>query len=177
LGPQATRGAAELGDGWIPVLAARDQLHAWAASLQEVRAGAGQDGPSFTVAAGPVAAADDDASAARDIAASCVAWYLSAMGGVYARSLAAQGYADDVAAVIAANPRPSPRRGIIPAEAGAVLDQLAACGTAADVREQVARWDHAADVVTILLPPAMPWPAIEATLRAAAPAHVRSSSG
>ena len=30
-------------------------------------------------------------------------------------------------------------------------------------------WDQAADVVTILLPPGMSWPSIEATLLAAAP--------
>ncbi|HEX7994321.1 MAG TPA: hypothetical protein VF506_10390 [Streptosporangiaceae bacterium] len=96
------------------------------------------------------------------------------MGGVYATSLAAHGYADEVAAVIAANPRPSPRRGIVPPEAGAVLDQLAAFGTGTDVREQVERWDEAADIVTVLLPPGMPWPAIEATLRAVAPANIEA---
>jgi hypothetical protein len=50
-----------------------------------------------------------------------------------------------------------------------VLDQLAACGTCDQVREQLQPWDRAADVVTILLPPGIPWPTIEATLRAAAP--------
>ncbi len=173
LGPQATQVAAELGDGWIPALVARDRLPAWAASLRLTRAAAAPGAGAFTVAAGPVTAAAEDAAEARDIAASCVAWYLSAMGGVYARSVAAQGYAADVAAVIAANPRPSPRRGTIPPEARAVLDQLAACGTGAEVREQVGRWDDAADVVTILLAPGMPWSSIDATLRAAAPAKVR----
>src|SRR5438876_6858592 len=38
-------------------------------------------------------------------------------------------YAAEVSAIIAANPRPSPRRGTIPPEARVVLDQLAACGT------------------------------------------------
>ena len=175
LGPRATQVAAELGDGWIPALVARDRLPAWAARLRVTRAAAAPRAADFTVSAGPIAAAADDPAAAREIAASCVAWYLSAMGGVYARSLAAHGYPADVAAVIAANPRPSPRRGIIPPEAGAVLDQLAACGTGADVREQVARWDDAADVVTILLPPGLPWSGVEATLRAAAPAKVPSA--
>jgi len=59
-----------------------------------------------------------------------------------------------------------------------VLDQLAACGTSDQVREQLESWDGAADIVTIMLPPGMPWPAIEATLRAAAPgvANDRSRS-
>jgi hypothetical protein len=95
---------------------------------------------------------------------------------LYARSLAAQGHPDDVAAVIAANPRPSPRCATIPPQARAVLDQLAACGTGAEVREQVGRWDHAVDVVTILLPPDMPWSSVEATLRAAAPGQEAEDS-
>jgi alkanesulfonate monooxygenase SsuD/methylene tetrahydromethanopterin reductase-like flavin-dependent oxidoreductase (luciferase family) len=174
LGPQATQVAAELGDGWIPALVARDRLPAWADRLRQARSAAAPGAGPFTVAAGPITAAAGDAAAARDIAASCVAWYLSAMGGVYAKSVAAQGYPAEVAAVIAANPRPSPRRGAIPQEARAVLDQLAACGTGAEVREQVERWDDAADVVTILLPPGMPWSGVEATLRAAAPARARA---
>jgi alkanesulfonate monooxygenase SsuD/methylene tetrahydromethanopterin reductase-like flavin-dependent oxidoreductase (luciferase family) len=91
------------------------------------------------------------------------------MGDIYARSMAGQGYAAEVSAVIAANPRPSPRRGIVPAEAQIVLDQLAACGTPGQVRDQLEPWEHAADIVTILLPPGMPWGTVEATLRAAAP--------
>ena len=90
------------------------------------------------------------------------------MGEVYARSLSGQGYAAEVQAIIAANPRPSPR-GTIPPSAQVILDQLAAYGTFDQVREQLQPWDHAADIVTILLPPGMPWPNIEATLLAAAP--------
>lgn len=91
------------------------------------------------------------------------------MGDSYARSVSGQGYAGEVQAIIAANPRPSPRRGIVPPGAQAVLDQLAACGTHDQVREQLRHRDHAADIVTILLPPGMPWHNIEATLHAAAP--------
>jgi alkanesulfonate monooxygenase SsuD/methylene tetrahydromethanopterin reductase-like flavin-dependent oxidoreductase (luciferase family) len=121
------------------------------------------------VAAGPITVADDDPGAAREMAATCTAWYLSAMGDVYARSLAGQGYAAEVSAVIAANPRPSPRRGTVPAEAQIVLEQLAAYGTPGQVRDQLEPWDRAADIATILLPPGLPWSAVEATLRAAAP--------
>src|SRR5438876_2515639 len=78
-------------------------------------------------------------------------------------------YAAEVSAIIAANPRPSPRRGTIASEARVVLDQLAACGTPGQVREQLEPWDHTADIVTLLLPPGMPWGTVEATLRAAAP--------
>jgi alkanesulfonate monooxygenase SsuD/methylene tetrahydromethanopterin reductase-like flavin-dependent oxidoreductase (luciferase family)/signal transduction histidine kinase len=169
LGQHTTRVAAELGDGWIPALVARDRLRAWAAQLNAQREGAAPHARPLTVAAGPIAAADENADVARDIAASCTAWYLSAMGEVYARSLSGQGYADQVQAIISANPRPSPRRATIPPGAQIVLDQLAACGTRGQVRQQLQLWDQAADIVVILLPPGMPWPTIEATLLAAAP--------
>jgi hypothetical protein len=91
------------------------------------------------------------------------------MGEVYARSVSGQGFAAQVQAIIAANPHPSPRRGTVPSGAQVVLDQLAACGTGDQVREQLQPWDRAADIVTILLPPDMPWHNIEATLQAAAP--------
>jgi len=169
LGQHTTRVAAELGDGWIPALVARDRLPAWAARLGRLRETAAPRAQPLTVAAGPITAAGEDASAARDIVATCTAWYLSAMGEVYARSMSGQGYAAQVRAIIAANPRPSPRRGTVPPDAQIVLDQLAAYGTRGQVREQLRSWDQAADIVTILLPPGMPWPNIEATLRAAAP--------
>jgi len=91
------------------------------------------------------------------------------MGEVYARSVSGQGYAAQVQAIIAANPRPSPRHATVPPGAQVVLDQLAAHGNCDQVREQLQPWDRAADIVTILLPPGMPWHTIEATLQAAAP--------
>jgi alkanesulfonate monooxygenase SsuD/methylene tetrahydromethanopterin reductase-like flavin-dependent oxidoreductase (luciferase family) len=169
LGPHTTRVAAELGDGWIPALVARDRLPGWAAELKRLRDAAAPHARPLTIAAGPITAADQNAAAARDIAAACTAWYLSAMGQVYARSLSSQGYATEVQAIIAANPRPSPRHGNIPPSAQIVLDQLAAYGTCDQVRAQLQRWDHAADIVPIILPPGLPWPSIEATLQAAAP--------
>jgi alkanesulfonate monooxygenase SsuD/methylene tetrahydromethanopterin reductase-like flavin-dependent oxidoreductase (luciferase family) len=169
LGKHTIRVVAELGDGWIPALVARERLPGWAAELRRLREVAAPHARPLTVAAGPVTAVDDDADAARTIAADCIAWYLSAMGEVYARSVSGQGYADQVQAIIAANPRPSPRHGTIPFDAQSVVDQLTASGTGAQVREQLQPWERAADIVTILLPPGMPWHNIEATLRAAAP--------
>ena len=113
--------------------------------------------------------ADEDAGAARQVAASCTAWYLCAMGDVYARFVTEQGYGPAVQAVLAANPRPSPQHGVVPAEAQVVLDQLTAHGTPGQVRDQLEPWDAAVDVVMVGLPPGLPWDAIEATLRAVAP--------
>jgi hypothetical protein len=153
----------------FPALVARDRLAGWAAQLRQLREATALYARPLTVAAGPLTAVDEDADTARGIAAGCTAWYLSAMGEVYARSVSGQGYAAQVQAIIAANPRPSPRRGAVPPGAQVVLDQLAAYGTCGQVREQLQSWEHAADIVTILLPPGMPWHNIETTLRAAAP--------
>jgi alkanesulfonate monooxygenase SsuD/methylene tetrahydromethanopterin reductase-like flavin-dependent oxidoreductase (luciferase family) len=169
LGEHTTRVAAELGDGWTPFLIARDSLSGWRDQLNRLREVTAPGAEPLTIATGPITVAGDDARQARDIAASCTAWYLTAMGDVYARSVSSQGYATEVKEIIAANPRPSPRRGIVPADAQAVLGQVAACGTRDQVREQLEPWDDAADIVSIVLPPGVPWPIIEATLQAAAP--------
>ena len=169
LGDHTTRVAAELGDGWLPAFVARDQLPAWTARLSQLREAATPGAPALTVVTGPIAAADENPQAARDIVATCVAWYLTAMGDVYRRSVSGQGYAAQVQAILAANPRPSPRHGTVPPDAEVILDQLTAHGTSAQVRQRLLSWDQAADIVTILLPPGLPWSSIEATLLAAAP--------
>jgi alkanesulfonate monooxygenase SsuD/methylene tetrahydromethanopterin reductase-like flavin-dependent oxidoreductase (luciferase family) len=169
LGDHATRVAAEVGDGWLPAFVTRDRLSSWAAELSRLRETAAPGAEALTVVSGPIAAVAEDEHAARDIVATCVAWYLGAMGDVYRRSVSAQGYAAEVRAILAANPRPSPRHGAVPPGAETVLGQLAAYGTSDQVSRQVTSWDRAADIVTILLPPGMSWPGIEATLLAAAP--------
>ena len=146
---------------------ALDRLAALVSQLEPPPPGVRRSRP-LTVAAGPLAVVDD-ANAARDIAASCIAWYACAMGDVYAQSLARQGFDAEVRAVRAANPRPSPRNGRIPAAAQRLLDQLAAGGSPEHVRAQLERWDGVADIVMVGLPPGLPWAALERTLRAAAP--------
>jgi alkanesulfonate monooxygenase SsuD/methylene tetrahydromethanopterin reductase-like flavin-dependent oxidoreductase (luciferase family) len=164
------RMAAELGDGWFPAMVAQDGLAAWVPRLDRLRDAAGRRAQAFTVAAGPLTVVDDDPGTARSIAASCVAWYVCAMGDVYARSLSAQGYGDEVRAILAANPRPSPQRGVVPEEAKVVLDQLSAHGTPGQVRDRLESWDREVDVVMLGLPPGLSWQGIEATLRAGAAA-------
>jgi alkanesulfonate monooxygenase SsuD/methylene tetrahydromethanopterin reductase-like flavin-dependent oxidoreductase (luciferase family) len=177
LGHHTTRVAAELADGWMPALVARDKLPGWTAELNRVRENRAEPLLRLEVSAGPITAVDDNAEVAQATVASCIAWYLGAMGDVYRSSVSEQGYAAEVSAILAANPRPSPARGSIPAEGQAVLDQLGAYGTADQVRAQLQSWEQAADVVTVLLPPGLPWPAIEATLRAAAPGASPSLAG
>jgi alkanesulfonate monooxygenase SsuD/methylene tetrahydromethanopterin reductase-like flavin-dependent oxidoreductase (luciferase family) len=169
MGDRTVRVAAELAEGWFPVFAARDHIADRVPTLRKVREVAGLRTEPLTVVAGPVTVATDDAAVARRISASCIAWYLSAMGDVYARFVTGQGYGTAVQAILEANPHPRPEGGVVPAEAQVVLDQLTAHGTPSQVRDQLEGWDGAVDLAMIGLPPGLPWGAIEATLRAAAP--------
>jgi alkanesulfonate monooxygenase SsuD/methylene tetrahydromethanopterin reductase-like flavin-dependent oxidoreductase (luciferase family) len=166
MGEHTVRVAAELGDGWYPFLVTLDHVADHAATLRKQREARGTP---LTVVAGPATVASDDPAEARRVAASCLAWYLGAMGDVYARFVTEQGYGDAVQAILEANPRPRPDGGVVPEAAEPVLDQLAAHGIPGQVRDRLAAWDDAVDLTMIGLPPGLPWPTIEATLRAAAP--------
>jgi alkanesulfonate monooxygenase SsuD/methylene tetrahydromethanopterin reductase-like flavin-dependent oxidoreductase (luciferase family) len=168
MGERTVRVAAELADGWFPCFLARDHVTERASTLRKHREAAGRRDDPLTVVAGPMTVAGDE-DIARRIAASAIVWYLCAMGDVYARFVTEQGYGGAVQAIRSANPRPSPDSGTVPAEAEAVLDQLTAHGTPSQVSDQLERWDGAVDLTMIGLPPGLPWPLIDATLRAAAP--------
>jgi len=71
LGQHTIRVAAELGDGWIPALVARDGLPGWAAQLRGLRESAAPNARPLTVAAGPITAVDENADMARGIVAAC----------------------------------------------------------------------------------------------------------
>jgi alkanesulfonate monooxygenase SsuD/methylene tetrahydromethanopterin reductase-like flavin-dependent oxidoreductase (luciferase family) len=169
MGEHTARVAAQLADGWFPFLVTLDHVADRAATLRKQREAAGLRSTPLTVVAGPATVASDDPAEARRIAGNCLAWYLGAMGDVYARFVTEQGYGAAVQAILEANPRPHPGRGVVPDQAEAVLDQLAAHGTTGQVRDQLAAWDDAVDLTMIGLPPGLPWPTIESTLRAAAP--------
>ena len=169
MGGRTVRVAAELADGWFPLFVARDQVVDRAHTVRKDREEAGLRTEPLTVVAGPMTVAADDAAEARRISARCIAWYLSAMGDVYARFVTEQGYGDAVQAILEANPHPRPDGGVVPAEAQVVLDQFTASGTPSQVRDQLAWWNDAVDLAMIGLPPGLPWDTIETTLRAAAP--------
>lgn len=168
VGPRSVRVAAEIADGWCPAWVSRESLTSRAPAIAGFRASAGLRSAPLTVVAGPVAVAAESATEARTRAAGIVAWYMCAMGE-WPTLVAAQGYAAEVASVRAANPRPSPGRGVVPTDAAALLDAYTAHGTATDVRAQVAVWDDAADIVSVGLLPGLPWELLEATIRACAP--------
>jgi alkanesulfonate monooxygenase SsuD/methylene tetrahydromethanopterin reductase-like flavin-dependent oxidoreductase (luciferase family) len=156
-GEQTIRVTADLADGWYPLYLRRDRVRELGAAMSQRRAGT----RPITVAAGPFTIVDPDVTAARAAAAACTSVYLAAMGDIYPRVVADQGLAAEVDLVRSTN--------TIPGEAQILLDEFTAYGTAATVQEQLERWDAAVDVTMVGLPPGLPWPQIEATIRAAAP--------
>ena len=155
-GERTIRVAADLADGWYPLYLRRGRI-------RELTAGIAQRLPArpITVAAGPFTVVDPDVAAARATAAECTAAYLGAMGDIYPEVLARQGLAAEVGLVRATR--------TIPAEAQILLDEFTAYGTASAVREQLERWDAATGITMVGLPPGLPWPRLEATIRACAP--------
>jgi 5,10-methylenetetrahydromethanopterin reductase len=164
-GDRSVQVAADLADGWYPIYLRRERCREWAA---ELAGGRPADQP-LTVACGPFTVVDEDTATARAFAAACTARYLTAMGEHYPRLASAQGFSAEVELVRAENAGPAARRGIIPPEAEVLLEEFAAYGNAKQVGEQLDRWDETADITMIGLPPGLPWPTIEATLRAGAP--------
>jgi alkanesulfonate monooxygenase SsuD/methylene tetrahydromethanopterin reductase-like flavin-dependent oxidoreductase (luciferase family) len=154
-GERTVKVTADLADGWYPIYLRRDRIRELAAGI------AGQRTRPLTVAAGPFTVVDPDPEAARAVAAACTTAYLAAMGDIYPRLVASQGLAAEVELVRATR--------TIPAEAQVILDEFTAYGTEATVREQLEQWDEAVDITIVGLPPGLPWPQIEATVRAAAP--------
>ena len=161
-GERTLQVTADLADGWYPLFLRRDRVRELAAGMSERRAAT----RPLTVVAGPLTVVDPDVAAARAAAAACTATYLGAMGDIYPRVVADQGLAAEVDAVRSTN--------TVPDEARILLEEFTAHGTAAAVQEQLERWDAAVDVTMVGLPPGLPWPRIEATVRAAAP---RASGG
>jgi alkanesulfonate monooxygenase SsuD/methylene tetrahydromethanopterin reductase-like flavin-dependent oxidoreductase (luciferase family) len=168
-GERTIQVAAELADGWFPLYLRPDRCREMAAEIRRLRAAAGRPADPITVAAGPLTVVDPDIGAARTVAAGYTAFYLAAMGEMYPRLVSAQGLGEQVELVRAANPAAGREPGVVPDAAQILLDEFTAYGDAAGVRKQLQRWDSIVDVTMVGIPPAIPWPQIEATLRAAAP--------
>jgi len=156
-GERSIQTTVDLADGWNPIYLRRDRFGELVADIAKQRAAT----RPITVAAGPLTIVDPDVAAARAAAAACTATYLGAMGDIYPRLVAAQGLAAEVELVRASR--------TIPDEAQILLDEFTAYGTAATVQEQLEPWDATVDITMVGLPPGLPWPQIEATVRAGAP--------
>ena len=160
-GDLTTQVVAEAADGWYPLFLTLRSLQSRGDEIATAR---GENKP-VTVAAGPFVVAGHGA---RDIAASCLAWYVCAMGDGYAKLIADQGFGDAVEAVIAANPRPTPTNSTVPVSANDALAEFTVYGTPEEVRHNLEPWRAVTDMLIAVLPAGMPWENIEATLHAVA---------
>jgi len=149
LGDAMTRLAGELADAWAPFLYPWSQL---ATGVERLREGAARGGhperlPEIHPTVPAVVAGTD--ARAREGAAWFVAFYVTTMGTVYRESLTRQGYGPAVEAVLAAN---APKfRGVVPAEAEELLEQLIVYGTPREARRRLGRWHEAGGDFPVLL--------------------------
>lgn len=155
LGARTTAMAHAVADAWYPAVVPRDHFTRYeAAEGVEVVCG-----PLVAPATNP----DEAAWAARQI----VGWYLTGMGSLYGDFVAEQGWAEPIAALRAANPRPQLGALDWPAAADPLLEQLTV-GIGNDPAEALVAWDGLVDVVTVGIGPGSPADVLSA-IRAAAP--------
>ncbi len=165
LGPEAVRLCGEVADRWVPFLLPLSGMKAAIATLEE---GAGGRVRPLVCPALPVSVAPDEGRA-RAGAAWWVAFYLTSMGPLYARTLRDHGLGDAIDEVLAANP--SHGSAEVPLAAQVLLDELTVCGDAAQARAGLDRWyDAGADMPAVVLLPNAPVEDLERTLEAFRPA-------
>jgi alkanesulfonate monooxygenase SsuD/methylene tetrahydromethanopterin reductase-like flavin-dependent oxidoreductase (luciferase family) len=168
LADESVRLAGELADGWLPFLYPRDRLAAGRALLAEGAARAGEPDRRHLVYPTVPTVVAESSDAARAGAAWFVAFYVTTMGTLYRSSLARQGLAAEVEAVMAAN---TPRMaGAVPAAADRLLEQLTIWGTPAEARQRLETWYAAgADVPMLFVRAGLGREELEATLDAFRP--------
>lgn len=162
LGPKAVKTAATLADGWFPMAVVRDSIE------QRRRAAAAKYNGHCELITGPMAAVDSTTASGRDVVAQLAGWYMTGMGPFYGDTAAASGFADQVKALRAANPKPVPGRMVWPEQSDTLLEQLVVFGDASAVATQLLVWDTLADVVAVVVGPDSSQ-MIMSTIEAAAP--------
>lgn len=168
LAQASVRLCGEIADGWMPTLLpvsrSDDVLEAFQQGAARRPPGAQ---PCRFCPAIPTGVAADEATA-RQLAAWWVAFYLTSMGRIYARTIERLGFAAEVKTIQAANPNPS--TSTVPAEADVLLDELVVFGTPEAARARLARWyELGAELPIVSIPPNRPPEEIEETLSALAP--------
>jgi alkanesulfonate monooxygenase SsuD/methylene tetrahydromethanopterin reductase-like flavin-dependent oxidoreductase (luciferase family) len=162
LGPAAVRLCGRLADGWVPFLLPVSGLEDGIRLLED------GDRPLPRVCPAVPVSVSADAGRARAGAAWWVAFYLTSMGPLYARTLLDRGFGDAVDAVLAANPSRGTTE--VPATAEILLDELTAYGDPADARAGLERWYAAgADMPIVTLPPNVPVAELDLALEAFRP--------
>ena len=158
IGPKNTALAAEIADGWLPVLVSPEHMAEFRPSLEAGFAAAGRSGEGFDLAPTVTVRVDDDVDAARDMMRGYVALYVGGMGSrdknFYNRLVASYGFEDAAREVqdLYLGGQPSKAMAALPPQ---LIDAVALCGPADVVRERLAVYRDAG-VGTLILSP-MAW--------------------
>ena len=168
LAPASVRLAGEIADGWYPTLLPVSRSDELMKVFAEGTALRSPDAPPCRFCPAITTAVGADETAARELAAWWISFYLTSMGPIYGRTLERLGLGAEVKAVQEANPRGSAPA--VPPEAEVLLDELVVYGTPDAARRRLDRWyDLGADLVVVSIPPNRPPDEVELTLKALAP--------
>jgi alkanesulfonate monooxygenase SsuD/methylene tetrahydromethanopterin reductase-like flavin-dependent oxidoreductase (luciferase family) len=174
LADESVRLAGEVADGWLPFLYPMSCLAEGRRRLEEGAARGGHPERVPGIHPSVPAVVADSASAAREGAAWFLSFYVTTMGALYRQSLARQGFAREVEAVLEANA--GGMKGAVPASADRLMEEVIVWGTPAEARQRLARWHAAgADLVGLLLRPNLPPEQLKLTLEAFHPMSARSA--
>lgn len=158
IGPRNTELAAEVCDGWLPVLVSPEHMDELLPSLETGWARAGGRPEGFEIAPTVTVRIDDDLDAARDAMRGYVALYVGGMGSreknFYNRLVGAYGFADAARKVqdLYLEGRKEDAMAALPAD---LIDAVALCGPADRVRDRLAAYRDAG--VTTLICSPMEW--------------------
>jgi F420-dependent oxidoreductase-like protein len=155
IGPNNTALAAEIADGWMPILVAPDHMSVFRPSLEEGWSRAGRTGEGFDIAPLVMVRVDDDVDRARDLMRGYIALYVGGMGSreknFYNRLVRSYGFEDAAAEVqeLYLAGRKEDAMAALPAE---LIDAVAIAGPADVVRERLAAYRDAG-VGTLIVSP------------------------
>ena len=162
IGPKNTALAAEICDGWLPVLVSPDHTSAFMPALEEGWAAAGGRGrpDGFEIAPNVTVRIDDDVAAARDAMRGYVALYVGGMGSreknFYFQLVSSYGFEENATRVqdlyLAGD-----KAGAMAALSDELIDAVCLCGPADAVRERLTAYRDAG--VTTLICSPMAWEA------------------
>jgi F420-dependent oxidoreductase-like protein len=146
VGPNNTRLAGEIADGWIPMLLAPEHLAQLRGLLEEGAARSGRSLEGFQIAPQVYASVGEDLQAARDAMRPMLALYIGGMGSreqnFYNQLMIRYGFEESAHEVqkLYLDGRQREAAAALPDE---LIDSVCLCGPAAHVRERLARYRDA----------------------------------
>ncbi len=155
IGPKNTALAAEIADGWLPVLVSPEHMAEFRPALEEGWARAGRTGEGFDIAPAVTVRVDDDLDAARDLIRPYIALYVGGMGSrdknFYNALVTSYGFGD-AAREVQDLYLDGKRQAAAAALPDALIDAVALVGPPDRIRDRLAGY-RASGVGTLILSP------------------------